>query len=318
MGMGLVSLRRAAWLGALVAGMVLALAVPSIALAVNTASFKSPVPASTSWIHVANPTISLSGYDRYGVRSSGISMWVAGRRVTPTFTYNNLGKKSFRLSYAVPAALPDGAVRVTVKVKDFAGKLSSTSWLFNVDTIAPVTIASGALPGIPGRLGAVSLSATDGGSGVAHTYWTLDNGPKWEGAVLVTLDVGSHHVDYWSVDIAGNVETPKTLTTVVTSSHALPTLASDASCLVAGCHGSATDIASLHGPSGCLNCHGGAAADQRLPGVPRREQSARPPCGPRADRQLRRRYGVRLPADRMPRQQPDASARLVRHLPRVD
>ena len=80
--MGLVSFRRAAWLSALVAGMVLAFAVPSIALAVNTATFKSPVPASTSWIHVANPTISLSGYDRYVVRSSGVSMWVAGRRVT--------------------------------------------------------------------------------------------------------------------------------------------------------------------------------------------------------------------------------------------
>ena len=93
---------------------------------------------------------------------------------------------------------------------------------------------------------------------MAHTYWTLDNGPAWEGAILVTLEVGSHHVDYWSVDIAGNVETPKTLSTVVTMSHALPTLGSDASCLVAGCHGSATDIASVHGPSGCLNCHGGA------------------------------------------------------------
>ena len=50
MGMGLVSFRRAAWLGALVAGMVLALAVPSIALAANTATFKSPVPAVGSLI----------------------------------------------------------------------------------------------------------------------------------------------------------------------------------------------------------------------------------------------------------------------------
>ena len=235
--MGLVSFRRAAWLSALVAGMVLAFAVPSIALAVNTATFKSPVPASTSWIHVANPTISLSGYDRYGVRASGISMWVAGRRVTPTFTYNNLGKKSFRLSYPVPAALSNGAVRVTVKVKDFAGKLSSTSWLFNVDTIAPVTIASGTLPTSPG-LGAVSLSATDGGSGVKHTYWTLDNGAAMESSILVTLDVGSHHVDYWSVDIAGNVETPKTLSTTVVSAPAIM-------------HKSATGALS----SACTTCH---------------------------------------------------------------
>jgi len=239
-------------------GLVLALSVPSIALAVNTASFKTPVPASGSWIRVANPTISLFGYDRYGVKASGISMWVGGRRVTPTFTYNNLGRKSFRLTYAVPAALPNGAVRVTVKVKDLRGKLSSTSWLFNVDTIAPVTVASGALPGYPG-LGAVSLAATDGGSGVTHTYWTLDNGTAWEGAILVTLDVGSHHVDYWSVDKAGNVETPKTLSTVVTMSHALPTLGSDTPCLAAGCHDS-PDIASVHGASGCLRCHGGLVA----------------------------------------------------------
>ncbi|HEY5548754.1 MAG TPA: hypothetical protein VIL17_04085, partial [Coriobacteriia bacterium] len=67
MDKGYGSSRRTRWVGAFVVGLMLALAVPSIALAVNTASFKSPVPASTSWIHVANPTISLSGYDRYGV-----------------------------------------------------------------------------------------------------------------------------------------------------------------------------------------------------------------------------------------------------------
>jgi len=253
MGKGYGSSRRVGLIGAIVVGLMLALAVPSIALAVNTATFKSPVPASTSWINVAKPTISLFGYDRYGVKASGIGMWVGGRRVSPTFTYNNLGKNSFRLSYAVPAALPDGAVRVTVKVKDARGKLSSTSWLFNVDTIAPVTVSSGALPTSPG-LGAVSMSATDGGSGVKHTYWTLDNGAAFEGPILVTLAVGSHHVDYWSVDKAGNVETPKTLSTTVVGGPATmhkSAIGTKSSACVS-CH--RDNLATVHASVGCV-CH---------------------------------------------------------------
>ena len=55
----------------------------------------------------------------------------------------------------------------------------------------------------------VTLSATDnaGGSGVAHTYYTLDGGAKQTYTAPFTLYDGTHTVTYWSTDEVGNTET---------------------------------------------------------------------------------------------------------------
>jgi hypothetical protein len=60
----------------------------------------------------------------------------------------------------------------------------------------------------------IHLTATDnaGGSGVAHTYYTVNGLPQTEGT---TVDVGganTYTLTYWSVDAAGNVESPHTVT----------------------------------------------------------------------------------------------------------
>jgi hypothetical protein len=133
------------------------------------------------------------------------------------------------------------------------------SWSFTVapvvsDTVPPVTTALSAFPAYPG-FGSVLFSATDAGSGVAHTYWKLDGGPQMEAPLVYSFASGSHTVEYWSVDKAGNVEAHKALSTFVSKSHAVPTLAADSSCLVAGCHAS-DNIAAIHGDAGCIDCHG--------------------------------------------------------------
>jgi len=235
--MGLVSFRRAAWLGALVAGMVLALAVPSIALAANTATFKSPVPAVGSLITNSQPTISLIGYDRYGVRASGISMWVGGVRVTPAFAYNNLGNKSFRLSYSVPAALSAGAHRVTVKVHDLRSMNSTYSWLFTTVAPAPVPFAHAA----------PNVSCT--AAGCHHN-----------------LDVASIHLAKTCAPCHAPGVVPTTNCTAAAchgtnppANHAvhLPILSSGTpACTQATCHGSAA--LTIH--STCAVCHGSASA----------------------------------------------------------
>jgi len=236
MGMGLVSFRRA-WIGALVAGMVLALAVPSIALAANTATFKSPVPAVGSLITNSQPTISLIGYDRYGVRASGISMWVGGVRVTPAFAYNNLGNKSFRLSYSVPAALSAGAHRVTVKVHDLRSMNSTYSWLFTTVAPAPVPFAHAA----------PNVSCT--AAGCHHN-----------------LDVASIHLAKTCAPCHAPGVVPTTNCTAAAchgtnppANHAvhLPILSSGTpACTQATCHGSAA--LTIH--STCAVCHGSASA----------------------------------------------------------
>jgi photosystem II stability/assembly factor-like uncharacterized protein len=80
-----------------------------------------------------------------------------------------------------------------------------------IDTAAPVTAATGlqATSSGPWLSGSqtVTLSATDGQSGVAATYYTIDGGTRQTYAGQFTVSTqGSHTVVYWSVDGAGNTE----------------------------------------------------------------------------------------------------------------
>ena len=86
----------------------------------------------------------------------------------------------------------------------------------NIDTTAPVTGADGLqLSPTTGWQTAdqlVKLSATDaGGSGVGAIHYTLDGGDQqtYSGPFTVSGSA-SHTVTYWSVDTAGNSETPHT------------------------------------------------------------------------------------------------------------
>jgi hypothetical protein len=79
------------------------------------------------------------------------------------------------------------------------------------DTTAPTT-TSDAKPSYV-AVAAIHLSATDnvGGVGVAHTYYVLDSGSQTEGTTISTSVVGTHSVEFWSVDASGNVEAPHTV-----------------------------------------------------------------------------------------------------------
>jgi thermitase len=81
------------------------------------------------------------------------------------------------------------------------------------DTTPPTTTSNA----VGSYVGAASihLTATDnaGGSGVAHTYYKLDGGTQAEGLTVAATGVGSHSLEFWSVDVAGNVETPHKSTT---------------------------------------------------------------------------------------------------------
>jgi len=76
------------------------------------------------------------------------------------------------------------------------------------DVTAPNT-TSDARPTYTGSA-TIRLTATDepGGSGVAHTYYKLDGGDRTEGAGIAVAAVGPHGLEFWSVDGAGNEETP--------------------------------------------------------------------------------------------------------------
>ena len=80
-----------------------------------------------------------------------------------------------------------------------------------VDTTPPVTTATGLQAanntGWRATGQSVTLSATDGQSGVKATYYTIDGGAQQTySAPFVVSAAGTHTIVYWSVDVAGNTE----------------------------------------------------------------------------------------------------------------
>ena len=57
----------------------------------------------------------------------------------------------------------------------------------------------------------VGYSATDsGGSGLYHTYYSLDGGPTQVASGRIPVSAtGIHNVSIWSVDVSGNVGIPR-------------------------------------------------------------------------------------------------------------
>lgn len=78
--------------------------------------------------------------------------------------------------------------------------------LVAADTTAPVTTSDAKALYVDPAI--IMLTATDAGSGVAHTYYTVDDGAEIEGTTVVVEGVGAHHIDFWSVDAGDNEETP--------------------------------------------------------------------------------------------------------------
>jgi hypothetical protein len=54
----------------------------------------------------------------------------------------------------------------------------------------------------------VTLSATDAHSGVSTTWYRIDGGGETKGTTATISQAGTHEVEYWSIDRAGNEEAP--------------------------------------------------------------------------------------------------------------
>jgi len=112
-----------------------------------------------------------------------------------------------------------------------------------VDATAPVTTSNAVATYVSSA--SITLAATDAGSGVANTYYRLDGGAQVSGRTINVSTLGSHTIEFWSVDVAGNIETHKTAsftitapapvdaTAPVTTSNAVATYVSSASITLA-------------------------------------------------------------------------------------
>jgi large repetitive protein len=116
-------------------------------------------------------------------------------------------------SLAVGSAVPYRYIRVYNPNQWFGNlaelRLHGTVHL--ADTTAPVTTAN-APQGPVNKDTVVTLNATDSGSGVAATYYTVDGGAQQTGTAVSLTTEGIHTIAYWSVDWAGNTEQAHTVT----------------------------------------------------------------------------------------------------------
>ncbi|MGZ4198717.1 MAG: WD40/YVTN/BNR-like repeat-containing protein, partial [Thermoleophilia bacterium] len=160
-----------------------------------------------------------------GLQTSASAGWqTTGQTVTLTATdaYSGVATTTYTIDgvahlYSAPFLVAgNGSHAVTYLSTDGAGNAEALhTGYVNIDTTAPVTTPTGlqanASSGWQNVSQVVSLAGSDGLSGVAATYYTLDGGARQTYASPFTVFVqGSHTVTYWSVDTIGNTETTKT------------------------------------------------------------------------------------------------------------
>lgn len=130
-------------------------------------------------------------------------------------------------------SLADGPHSFSVRATDEAGNVDGTpatfTWL--VDTVAPTT-GDDAPSGWKNADVTVALTAADSGSGVADTYYALDDGGLVVGTSVVVSapadhsNDGVHTIHYYSGDHAGNLEAERTTSVRIDTTDPTITLSS--------------------------------------------------------------------------------------------
>ena len=175
---------------------------PTIGVVDNPAS-----PKPSGW-YTAPVTVTLSAADPGGSGASGVSQIYYGLDNSSCETWDTGACATYGSTLTVNG---QGTQTLIAFSEDKAGNFSpSYSEALFIDYTPPVTTAgfSGATSGGAWENSiTVVLKATDNASGVAVTYYTVDGGSKvqYTGSFKIS-SVGSHTLDYWSVDVAGNTE----------------------------------------------------------------------------------------------------------------
>ena len=157
--------------------------------------------AGSLWF-TASPSLTLTAGDAGGGVAQTWYRLDGGSWTQYTSALTPAGDGLHTLSYYSTAA--DGTAETT-----HAG-------YFGIDTTPPLTTATGLAAGATldwhGSAASFTLVASDATSGPAATFYTIDSGSAqlYSGAPVLLGADGSYTITYWSVDIAGKVETPHT------------------------------------------------------------------------------------------------------------
>ncbi|WP_409345620.1 M60 family metallopeptidase [Paenibacillus sp. MBLB4367] len=99
----------------------------------------------------------------------------------------------------------------TVITAAYGAKTASANVKVLVDSVPPVT-TDDAKAGWHNAPQTVTLAASDGESGLAKTYYSLDGAPFAEGLTIAVESEGVHTIGYYSIDAAGNREADRAVT----------------------------------------------------------------------------------------------------------
>ena len=112
--------------------------------------------------------------------------------------------------------VPDGVYDLRVNVTDVAGNQAFSNVVASrrVDNTKPTTTHDAPGGWQPSAV-TVTLSASDAGSGVSNTTYSVDGGSAQSGSSVNVSGDGIHTISFFSTDVAGNVESPQTATVMV-------------------------------------------------------------------------------------------------------
>ena len=134
----------------------------------------------------------------------------------------NSGTGSDWATYTAPIEISaEGESTIGYRATDSDGATSDEQQLVvKVDTVAPATEATAVQSTKPATLDTakVTFAATDATSGIASTTYRVDGG-AWKKATDGSFDLtgfGTHEVEFFSTDAAGNSESPSTIPVTIT------------------------------------------------------------------------------------------------------
>ena len=180
----------------------------------DEAGNEEPVHNLTVWVDTRPPTTQI---DVAG--TAGLAGWyVSPVNVTLNASDATSGLASIEYQvdggswqpYSSVIRFGDGDYNLSVRSIDHAGNVDLSTRSIRVDTVPPATTLL--VDGVPPALGArypdgavVTLSGADAGSGIAATFYRIDAGNWLTYAGSIPYS-GSHTLEYYSVDRAGNAE----------------------------------------------------------------------------------------------------------------
>jgi hypothetical protein len=138
--------------------------------------------------------------------------WHRGPVIVEWTTSDSLsGIERSTLPQPVTLSADGSGLRAQATVNDIAGnQRSAQSAPINIDSVAPVSSASG-IPSAGATTATIRVTASDTASGVDAIMMRVDGAAAVQASSQTVTGGGSHSVEYWSVDVAGNEEAHRTV-----------------------------------------------------------------------------------------------------------